>query len=510
MARRCFKRSKKKIDIELILNCKNTKTNKKIFKNFFYYILNIFSLRNLLAKKNKINYSNDKVINFNSIYNGVWQCLPDNIIDHLNNKNINIVIKFGMNLLKIRDNLSKLSILSFHHGDPAKYRGRPAGFYEILNKEKTIIIIVQRLTNKLDSGTILAFGESKIINFSYKKTAINFYSNSKFLLSKAIDNLIEKKELNIKKDGKIYTLPNNLTVLRFILSTFINLNKKIFYGLFFEKKWKVAISKNKLTFNGDEIISSHNLNEVPIDKKYTFYADPFFSYNNKSLRLEALNRFNGLGELLEISIDNLQKQKLILSKGHNSYPFSFVYKKKEYLLPEVASNSPPYILPIDLNYKEKIFIKGLENKRIVDATLFEYQEHWYLFFGYQNNASTVLNLWVSDSPLAKFKPHPKTPIVVSPKNARMAGGILRIKDSLIRFGKNNEGEYGKSLSTLMIDKLTPKDYSEKYIGRVKIDNYNGPHTLNFSVDTNLITFDYYTNKFSFFAGVRRIAGLLNK
>lgn len=83
--------------------------------------------------------------------------------------------------------------------------------------------------------------------------------------------------------------------------------------------------------------------------------------------------------MLEISVDNLKEQKLILSKGHNSYPFSFMYKKKEYLLPEVASNSPQYILPIDLNYKEKIFIKGLENKLIVDATLFEYQKHWYLF-----------------------------------------------------------------------------------------------------------------------------------
>lgn len=66
--------------------------------------------------------------------------MPDNIIDQLNNKNINIVIKFGMNLLKIRDNLSKLSILSFHHGNPAKYRGRLAGFYEILNYKKKLLL----------------------------------------------------------------------------------------------------------------------------------------------------------------------------------------------------------------------------------------------------------------------------------------------------------------------------------------------------------------------------------
>ena len=33
-----------------------------------------------------------------------------------------------MNLLRIDENLKLPPILSFHHGDPSKYRGRPAGF----------------------------------------------------------------------------------------------------------------------------------------------------------------------------------------------------------------------------------------------------------------------------------------------------------------------------------------------------------------------------------------------
>jgi len=194
-----LEQAKKKINITLILNCKNTRIKKKIFKNFFYYILNIFSLKNFLNKKIKFDYSNIKVINFNSIYNKSWQSLPGEVINRLNNENINLIIKFGMNLLKIEKNLLNFPILSFHHGDPSKYRGRPAGFYEMLNKETTIGIVVQLINNKLDSGRVLAFAESKVVNFSYSKTAINFYSNSKFLLSKAIDNLLNKKEINIKK-----------------------------------------------------------------------------------------------------------------------------------------------------------------------------------------------------------------------------------------------------------------------------------------------------------------------
>ena len=53
---------KKKIDVVLILNCRNTKNKKQLFKNFFYYILNIFSLKNYLSKKSKIVYSQNKII----------------------------------------------------------------------------------------------------------------------------------------------------------------------------------------------------------------------------------------------------------------------------------------------------------------------------------------------------------------------------------------------------------------------------------------------------------------
>lgn len=500
----------KKIDIELILNCKNTKIKRKIIKHSFYYIINFFSLKNFLTKKNKINFENISKINFYSLKEGNWQLLPKEVINQLNSKNIKIIIKFGMNLLKIDKNISEISILSYHHGNPSKYRGRPAGFYEILNNEKSIGIVVQSLTNKLDSGKILALANSKIENFSYTKTAINFYGNSKYLLSKAIDNLLQNKEINLEKNGKINKLPSNLVVLKFFVSIFKNLIRKIFYGLFFEKKWKVAITGNNLSFDRDETIISENALIIPINKKYNFYADPFFSSDNKFIRLEALNKLTGLGELLNISTTDLKNQKLIFSKGHNSYPFSFVFKKKEYLLPEVASHSSQYFLSVDENFKKKYFIKGLEDKRIVDATLFEFQKYWYLFFGENQNSSTVLNLWTSNTPFEKFYPHPKTPIVISPKNARMAGALFISNNRLLRFSQNNEKEYGESLSVLEINQLSQKVYSEKYIGRIKIDKFKGPHTINFNKETNQIIYDYYYDKFSFFAGTRRIVGWFNK
>jgi len=497
------------IEIVLILNCQNTITKKRYLKNFLYYVLNIFTLKNHLTKKQSFSFSNATIINFNSIYKGVWQSLTEEIYEDLESRDIDVVIKFGMGLLSINEEKQLPPILSYHHGNPSKYRGRPAGFYEIFNNERTTGIIIQAICNKLDAGEIYAFAESKIVNFSYKKTALNFYSNSVPLLDVAIRNLSNKTKLDIKVNGKNYRLPSNIKVSIFLLLLCFNAFKKVIYGLFFEKRWRVATLQNTLNLTTDEKFSPIELNEVPIDKKYNFYADCFFSEDDKKIRVEALNSITGLGDILELETIDYSNQNVLMSGKHFSYPCSFMYNGKEYLLPEVASHSAQYFCEPN-KIDQKHFIKGLEDKRIVDATFHLHDEKCFIFFGESQNAHTVLNLWIADSPFDVFKPHPMDPIAISPYSARMGGKLLRHQGRIIRFGQNNSGEYGESLTVMQIKSLSARTYEEVKIGTLKIDNLIGPHSINFNSDMTKIVIDYYSNEFSFFAGVRRIKSKLQK
>ncbi len=495
------------VEIVLILNCQNTITKKRYLKNFLYYILNIFTLKNHLTKKQSFSFPNAKIINFDSVYKGAWHSIPEKIYKELEGGNIDVVIKFGMNLLSLNQEKQLPPILSYHHGNPSKYRGRPAGFYEIFNNERTTGIIIQAICNKLDAGEIYAYAESKVVNFSYKKTALNFYSNSVPLLDKAIRNLSNKTKLDIKVDGKNYGLPSNAKVLVFLLLLSLNAFKKVIYGLFFEKRWRVASIQNTQNFTYDKKISSRELNEVPIDKKYTFYADCFFSENDKKIRVEALDRFTGLGDIVELETKDYSKQNVLMSGEHFSYPCSFSYNGKEYLLPEVASHSAQYFCePCKID--EKHFIKGLEDKRIVDATMHLQDGKCFIFFGESENAHTVLNLWIADSPFDLFKPHPLDPIAISPHVARMGGKLLRHQGKIIRFGQDNSGEYGESLAVIQITSLSDKTYDEVKIGKLTIENFIGPHSISFNSEMTEMVIDYYSNKFSFFAGVRRIKSKL--
>ena len=257
------------------------------------------------------------------------------------------------------------------------------------------------------------------------------------------------------------------------------------------------------------MLSSCEFNEAPIDKKYNFYADPFFSENGQKIRLEALDNKTGLGDILELEVSDYSKQATLITGEHFSYPCSFMYEGKEYLLPEVASHSAQYFCETN-KLDEQHFLKGLEDKRIVDATLHLIDGKCFLFFGENQTAHTLLNLWIADSPYDVFEPHPKSPVVISPSEARMGGKILDYQGKILRFGQNNSGEYGESLAIMHITKLTATSYEEVKLGTIAIDNFSGPHSIGFNSDKTTLLIDYYRNEFSLLAGVRRIKARLQR
>lgn len=497
------------LDIKLVLNCKNTKIKKSLRKNFLYYSMNFFTLRNSLTKSSEYNLSDEEVLDFNSVYNNNWQSIPKTISEHLSNEGFDVIIKFGMSLLRVDESLSVLPVLSFHHGDPSKFRGRPAGFYELLFNEEKSGLIVQKLNNELDAGEILAFAESKLVHYSYKKSAEQFYKQSQFLLRKALVNLNMNSSISMGKDGNNYRLPSNFSVIQFLLILSTRRIKHLTYGAFIEKKWRVGTFAFKPNLRCENIIDSSSINELAIEPEYTFYADPLFSSDGSKIRLEALSKKSGLGDILEIDLDSLNRPKLLLTGDHYSYPFSFLLNEVEQILPEVGSHSPQYFYSLENNEKKKVFLKGLENKRLADSTLIHYNKSWYLFFGEVKFANSVLNLWTSDTITGEFKEHPKSPICISPSSARMAGPILLTKNGLFRFGQNNNRSYGSSITISEITTLSPNMYDEEVCGSIKMNDCLGPHTIDFQKDTGMALIDYYTDNFSLFAGVRRLKALLS-
>lgn len=498
------------LDIKLVLNCENATPEKKQVKHFIYHTLTRFALNNSFTKSSKYTVTDQEVLDFNAVYEKGQQSIPKNILQHLKDERIDIVIKFGMAQLKAYDTIEDFAILSYRHGNPAKFRGRATGFYELLHNADNAVLMVQKLASKPADSEVLALAESKLVYYSYKKSAELFYKQAQYLLRKAIINFKANRSISVDNNGKKYSLPSNFLAFQFFVILLSKRIKHIGYGAFFEKKWKVGTAKVVIKLQEDNILDSASINEFAIEPEYNFYADPFFSLDGTKVRLEALSNQTGLGDIIEFELENPVNPELLLSGAHYSYPFSFLLDGDEHLLPEVASHSPQYFFDLADDQKEQVVLKGLEEKRLADATLLKHDDWWYLFFGDNKSAHSLLNLWVSDSVTGEFKEHPSSPVCLSPCSARMAGRILLTEDGLFRFGQKNNRAYGAAVTISEITELSPEWYEEQVCGSISIDDCLGPHSIDFNKDKGIALIDYYTDEFSLFAGVRRLKALLAK
>ena len=489
------------IDIKLVINITNTHYPKKKFlKYFFFYLIRLTTYNLSFTKKiNLTKYSNitfkTKIIKKNN-----YNYFNDQTIKLIKNHNINLLVKFGGGLLNISNlNFLKNGILSYHHGDPKKYRGRPMGFYEIINNEDKVGIIVQQIDNHIDKGKILSLNYSKIYNYSYSKTIKNLYSNSNHLLKKAIINLSINEEIKIEYSKKLYRYPSNILSIFFIFLILKNLIIKILNSIFYYNSWEIFYIENFKELKLFDYLQNFNLikfKTINKSKNELFISDPFVL--NDSILYESFSIKTKKGSIKNYNITENRIDPILSLKNHISYPYIIKYDRQSFLLPEMSKNLSQKIFQLNNNkITNEYSLLGFENYKIIDPSYFFFKGKHYIFCGFENNSLDNLYLFHSDNIFGKYKPHQLNPIVVDPTCSRMAGNILINNNNLYRFSQNNSHNYGSSINIMKIVELSEKKYKEVFFNKIEFKDKFGPHTISF--DKNIFATDGYLRKFSLFS-----------
>lgn len=498
----------------VIYNCTNTPPSAKKARHGLYYLLNLLTVRNAYTRPVRVpDVPGAGVLasDFKALQEGNWQRLPDALLDRIADDAPAVILKFGMSLLRVPD-AARLAcpILSYHHGDPDAFRGRPAGFYEVLQGQPVMGQIVQILSNRLDGGRVVAFAETKVHRHSYKATLEEAFRHSRLLINTAIANANSGKCLDKSSDGPNYRLPTNAVVAGFWVRLAGRLAARIAYGAFLEKAWQVSIAPvaaEALSAQSWKLPGSSLWRRIGVPVGYSFIADPFFAPDHKgehgAVIVEALRGATGKGELLHI--DAARVTTLTEGKRHFSYPASVFERGQEFLVPEIAQWSSPKAY----SYGEHTLVEAFEldiagAPRLLDPTLHRCADRLFLFGNIASEGQNVLRLWHALSLKGRFVEHPASPILISPRGARMGGVLLDVDGRLFRFGQDFGGAYGDGLCVFEIKRLSLQGYSEKPAGAVKFKAVRGPHTLN--LRGGEAVFDWYTERFSLLAGVRRLLG----
>lgn len=415
---------------------------------------------------------------------------------------LDVIIRCGSGILRGEIlKVSKHGIISFHHGDNTKYRGGPAGFWEVLNKEPSSGFVIQRLANELDGGDILFRGAFPTQRF-YSLNQAMLYTKSNIYMKLLLENIASKNSLNIIElgspyDRRLYQEPNFFEVFQYLLyiskSLFLKfknriLNKKSTWNVsYLASEWINAVLWKGKTIPNPE---NHYLADPFVfygeDASYIFVEDFDFTKNKGGIRLYKVD--------VDIAID---LGIIIEEEFHMSFPYIFEYDGAIYMCPETSQNQEIRLYQcVEFPCKWIFHSVAIKNIHAVDSMIFKQDGLWWLFTNTDNSKveeyCSELMIFYSDNPLSgKWLPHKKNPVVVNSNHARN-GGILIAENNYYRIAQRQGFlTYGKSISVRKIDKLNKDQYSESEYSVLNADfNKSAFGIHHMHADKNFTVYDF--------------------
>ena len=222
-----------------------------------------------------------------------------------------------------------------------------------------------------------------------------------------------------------------------------------------------------------------------------FWADPFPVVDGDRACIFVEEWLYGLGRgvlaVLEIERDGSWRRlgTVLEQPWHLSHPFVFGWQGETWMMPESSAAGTLELyrcVDYPLRWERECLL--MQDLRIVDATLHETADHWWLFGNIGDGLISTheeLHLFFADSPLGPWTPHPANPVVADPRVARPAGGLFEWDGRWCRPAQDCGVRYGSALWIHEIVELTPQHYSERPRTRLEpgaLAGANRMHTLN--------------------------------
>src|SRR5262249_35733238 len=184
---------------------------------------------------------------------------------------------------------------------------------------------------------------------------------------------------------------------------------------------------------------------------------------------EVLNSRTGRGEIgLATSSDTVhwQYQRIVLREPfHLSYPYVFEWEGEYYMVPE-SNNACSVRLYKATHFPRRWKFVGnlLVGDQFEDSCVFRFRDRWWLL----NDLSRApyyagtLRLFHSERLDGPWVEHPNSPVINgNPHNARPAGRVLVLNNSVIRFTQDCCPVYGIKVRAFEMTELTTTTFQER-------------------------------------------------
>lgn len=428
--------------------------------------------------------------------------LEDKDIRHIRERNIDVFVRFGFNILRgdiLRS--SRYGVWSYHHGDNDYYRGGPAYFWELYEGNPISGAILQILTEELDAGRVLykGFFATETGPFWSRNRVQPYWGASTFVIQKLHQlhaHGWDRVEAEIPPPApyrgkvRIYTAPTNRQVVRWLGPLLVRKTVGRVVRAFREIRalhWMVGLRpRDKLCVATGPALDLGEFSWIR-SPQGRFYADPFLFRHDKRqwLFFEDCSYMTQQGRIAcsEVTPDGkLVEIRTALERPyHLSYPCVFCDNGEIYMIPETLANGTVELYRCVQFPENWEFVKILLHAPAVDTTIWIENGSYWLFVTVMEQRGNALQLWLfhSRTLTGKWTPHPGNPISTDIRNSRGAGAIYRREGKLVRPSQDCSGNYGRRFTLNEILVLNNQEYQERHdltIDPVGPRNLIGTHT----------------------------------
>lgn len=418
---------------------------------------------------------------------------------------LDVIIRFGFRIIKGEIlNSARYGVWSYHHGDNREYRGGPALFWEIYERNPVSGSVLQVLTEDLDAGHVLyrSWSATHFDSLHQNRNAV-YWKTSAFVMrclrdlqERGWDYLASRESQDSGYTKGIYRAPGNLVMAKMLARRAIKSVTRKAARQVLERRehWRVIVRPAGSWSSGDHSGEQHL---VPPDDR--FYADPFICKRAgrhylffEDYRFE---QDKGLVSYVEIRPDgSFTEPEVVLERDyHLSYPFIFERNGEMYMIPETRKvNRIELYRATDFPRKWQYETTLMPDIAAVDATLHEADDRLWLFCNIAPEGASScdeLHVFYADSLAGPWTAHPCNPIVSDVRRARPAGRIFMHEGKLIRPAQDCSVCYGHAIQLNQIHRLTESEYREEPLQRITpewLAGSTGVHTLNQNEDYEVL------------------------
>ena len=476
----------------LLQKLKNYLNKHFVYKISSRFLFKVPAFDNILVKDVLEDVS---VINCKTLKKGKFSeyFYPEDI-ERIKSNNLDFILRFGFNIIKGDIlKITKYGVWSYHHGNELKFRGGPAGFWEIYNTINTNGVVLHQLNNLIDAGVIINRSSFQTVSHSYSEHLNKLLTHSTDMPLQVCKRIIDGDESSFQKEhsstkAPMNRLPKNWQMIRFLFILFSNRVNFHIDRIFKQEHWDIGIIKVKEQGKSIPYIID-GVKWLSLRKGSRYAADSFcFEDNNKNYVVFEDYDYKlkkGKISLLKLTEDgNPLNSKTILERHHHlAYPYVFKNDNNIYLIPETAEKGTIELYEWNEANERFDFLQVLIDIAGVDASIVYYDERWWIFCGLKNDLpNEKLHIFYADKLTGPYEAHSLNPVKTDPAGSRPAGQFVINNGNLFRPAQYSVKWYGEKINWFKINLLTPRSFSEEFVAEMKPQKsweYNkGLHTFS--------------------------------